>query len=225
MSYILDALKKSDQERQQGNLPHLHSAHGPLLQSRGSSSILKQQYIPWLIFGGVLLLIISLGILFIQYRQIVAEKESIKTTETVASSAEQQVSQQPPDPAQSSTTIAENTVSSSPQVMIRDQHKVPENPVSVTVQGYPESPTGVDTTAQTDLPLLKDLPAGVQAEVPNLEYAGHTYSQNPSHRMIIVNGKILREGSLIAPNIYLREITWEGLIIESNGTRFRVQTN
>jgi hypothetical protein len=43
--------------------------------------------------------------------------------------------------------------------------------------------------------------------------------------MIIINGKILREGHLIAPNIYLREITWEGLIIESNGTRFRVQTN
>lgn len=224
MSYILDALKKSDQERQQGNLPHLHSAHGPLLQNRGSSSILKQQYIPWLVFGGVLLLIISLGILFIQYQQVVAEKESIRATETASPSAEPQVSRVP-DPAQSSTTVAENTVSSSPQVMIQDQHEVPEVPVSITVQAPPEPLAGIDTAVQADLPLLNDLPAGVQAEVPNLEYAGHTYSQNPSQRMIIINGKILREGSLIAPNIYLREITWEGLIIESNGTRFRVQTN
>jgi general secretion pathway protein B len=221
MSYILDALKKSDQERQQGTLPHLHSAHGPLLQNRDSSSILKQQYIPWLVFGGVFLLVISLGILFFQYRQVVAEREITKATETTPPSTEPQISQEP-DPAQPSTRTGENNASSTPQVMIRDQNEVP---VSITVQAPPEPSTVIDTTAQSDLPLLKDLPAIVQAEIPNLEYAGHTYSQNPSQRMIIINGKILREGNLIAPNIYLREITWEGLIIESNGTRFRVQTN
>jgi general secretion pathway protein B len=223
MSYILDALKKSDQERQQGDLPHLHSAHGPLLQSRRSSSILKQQYIPWLVFGGVLLLVISLGILFFQYRQVIAERESIKATETIPPSTKPQISREA-DPAQP-TRIAENNASSSPQVMIQDPNKVPEVPVSITVQAPPEPSTGIDTSPQTDLPLLSDLPAIVQAEIPNLEYAGHTYSQNPSQRMIIINGKILREGNVIAPNIYLREITWEGLIIESNGTRFRVQTN
>ena len=224
MSYILDALKKSDQERQQGTLPHLHSAHGPLLQNRDSSSILKQQYIPWLVFGGVFLLVISLGILFFHYRQVVAERDIITATETTPPSTEPQISQKP-DPAQPSTRIAENNASSSPQIMIQDQDEVPEVPVSITVEAPPEPSTGIDTEPQTDLPLLKDLPAIVQAEIPNLEYAGHTYSQNPSQRMIIINGKILREGNLIAPNIYLREITWEGLIIESNGTRFRVQTN
>lgn len=221
MSYILDALKKSDQERQQGNLPNLHSAHGPLLQTRGSLSIMKQQYILWLVLGGVFLLIISLAILLFQYRQVVAEKESAAVTETAAAIAEPQVALTS-DTAQPSTPVVTNTESSSPQVIIQDQNEVP---VSVTVQAPAEPSTGIDTTAQTGLPLLKDLPASVQAEIPNLEYAGHTYSQNPSHRMIIINGKILREGSLIAPNIYLREITWEGLIIDSNGTRFRVQTN
>jgi general secretion pathway protein B len=184
---------------------------------------LKQQYIPWLVFGGVLLLVISLGILFFQYRQVIAERESIKATETIPPSTKPQISREA-DPAQP-TRIAENNASSSPQVMIQDPNKVPEVPVSITVQAPPEPSTGIDTSPQTDLPLLSDLPAIVQAEIPNLEYAGHTYSQNPSQRMIIINGKILREGNVIAPNIYLREITWEGLIIESNGTRFRVQTN
>jgi general secretion pathway protein B len=185
---------------------------------------LKQQYIPWLVFGGVLFLVISLGILFSQYRQVIAERDSIKATETTPPSTAPQIPQEA-DPTQPSTRIAENNASSSPQVMIQDPNKVPEVPVSITVQASPEPSTGIDTTAQTDLPLLHDLPAIVQAEIPNLEYAGHTYSQNPSQRMIIINGRILREGNVIAPNIYLREITWEGLIIESNGTLFRVQTN
>jgi general secretion pathway protein B len=170
------------------------------------------------------MLVIGLGILFFQYRQVIAERESIKATETTPPSTESQISREA-DPEQPSTRIAENNASSSPQVIIQDPNKISEVPVSITVQAPPEPSTGIDTTAQTDLPLLNDLPAIVQAEIPNLEYAGHTYSQNPSQRMIIINGKILREGNVIAPNIYLREITWEGLIIESNGTRFRVQTN
>jgi general secretion pathway protein B len=222
MSYILDALKKSDQERQQGNLPHLHSAHGPLLQGRGSSSLLKQHYILWLISVGALLLLFSLGILFFQYRQVVAERDIIKATEATVPSAEPQISRTS-DKVQPSHRIAEGNESSSPQVTVQDQN---EEPVSVAAQaGISEPSTGIDTGAPPSLPLLKDLPAAVQAEIPNLEYAGHTYSQNSNQRMIIINGKILREGNVIAPNIYLREITWEGLIIESNGTLFRVQTN
>jgi general secretion pathway protein B len=229
MSYILDALKKSDQERQQGNLPHLHSAHGPLLQGRGSSSLLKQHYILWLISGGALLLLISLGILFFQYRQVIAERDVVKTTEATVPTTEETVpSAEPqtsmtPDQTQPSRRIAAGNESSSPQVTVQDQN---EELVSIAAQtDIPEPLAGIDTGAPPSLPLLNDLPAAVQAEIPDLKYAGHTYSQNSNQRMIIINGKILREGNMIAPNIYLREITWEGLIIESNGTLFRVQTN
>jgi hypothetical protein len=43
--------------------------------------------------------------------------------------------------------------------------------------------------------------------------------------MIIINGRILREGDMIAPNTYLTEITWEGVTIAFSGTRFRIKAN
>ena len=43
--------------------------------------------------------------------------------------------------------------------------------------------------------------------------------------MIIINGKILREGDMIEPDTKLAEINWEGITVEFNGTRFQVKTN
>jgi len=41
MSYILDALKKSEQERQQGNNPNLQSIHRPQLHKNGRGGVIK----------------------------------------------------------------------------------------------------------------------------------------------------------------------------------------
>lgn len=80
-------------------------------------------------------------------------------------------------------------------------------------------------TAQKSLPLLNELSSELRAEIPSLKFAGHTYSENPYQRMIIINGKILREGDMIEYNTKLAEINWEGVTIEFNGTRFRVKTD
>jgi general secretion pathway protein B len=223
MSYILDALKKSDQERQQGISPHLHSAHGPILQNRNSSSPFKQRTIIWMISGGVLLFCTCFGILFFQYHLFLAEKDSTKTTDTPLLSAETEKPRTTP-PAQPANQNIQRNETSSPQVTVKDQDKVL---LSIAVQeSSPNPPAGIETEiAQTSLPLLQELSGTVQAEISNLNFAGHTYAKNPSQRMIIVNGKILREGDMIAPSTYLREITWEGVTIEFNGTRFRVITN
>jgi general secretion pathway protein B len=222
MSYILDALKKSDQERQQGNSPHLHSTHGPILHSEKSSSPFKQHPAFWMVAGGILLFCTCLGILFFQYSYFLAEKEAIKKTSPLPP-AKTQTSRTTP-PVQSSNPDFQGNESSSPQVAVKGQDKVL---LSIAVQGgTPDPPAGVETEApQTSLPLLKDLSGILQAEIPNLNFAGHTYSKNPAQRMIIINGKILREGDMIAPSTYLREITWAGVTIEYNGTRFRVNTN
>ncbi len=73
---------------------------------------------------------------------------------------------------------------------------------------------------RTLLPEFKDLPGSLQAAIPELHCAGHTYSTEPEKRMIIINNSILREGEKIDENLRLVEITWDGLIIEFNGERF-----
>ena len=226
MSYILDALKKSDQERQQGTSPNLHSTHGPIIpQRRNSSSIFKRQ--PFLLVsGGVVLLCAFLGIFFFQHHRFFPEQDSTKTSGAALLPTVPQTPTTAPLTQPSSLGTEVNKTSSQKVAVIE------KNKVALSTHGdesTPDRPASVAAkAAQTSvplLPLLEDLPGALQAKIPDLKFAGHTYSKKPSQRIIIINGKILREGDMIAPSTFLKEITWEGVTIESNSVRFRVKTN
>lgn len=72
------------------------------------------------------------------------------------------------------------------------------------------------------VPHLVDLPESVKRSIPNLKYSGHVYSSLPSHRKVIINGSDIREGDLIADNLLLDEITADGVILQYNEHRFRI---
>lgn len=76
---------------------------------------------------------------------------------------------------------------------------------------------------KSKLPYLQDLSPQVQAEVPKLEFAGHAYALDPSQRLIVINGAIMREGDQIDAATRLAEITWEGVIIDRQGVQFQVR--
>ncbi len=222
MSYILDALKKSDQERQQGNSPNLHSTHGPILPGKPSIPPFKRATF-WVVSGGVLLVCLGITVFFFQFHPDLSKKNTPKITDPPLISSKAQPAQAPPS-LQASPGKAVGNATSAPQVTVKEQDKVV---LSIPVQSTPAEPrAALETEAQqTSLPYLKDLSGILQAEIPSFNFVGHTYSENPAQRMIIANGKIVREGDVIAADTYLREITWEGVIIEYKGTRFRVDTN
>jgi general secretion pathway protein B len=204
MSYILDALKKSDQERQQGNSPNLLSKHGPI-PSGIDFSPFKRHRAFWLIPGGVLIFLTGLGIFFFQYQGQFDQRASIKATDTAIQSDKLQT---PP-----------------PQVLVKEKIQVLE-PIITTEETVFDLPKAFEREApQTSLPFLNDLPAAIRAKLPTLKFAGHTYSENPYQRMIIINSKILREGDMIDSNTGLAEINWEGVTIDFSGIRFQVKTN
>ncbi len=58
MSYILDALKKAEQERKQGEIPNLQSIHG---RRPGQPNLKKRGAIWFWLAGGALLVLIALG--------------------------------------------------------------------------------------------------------------------------------------------------------------------
>lgn len=219
MSYILDALKKSDLERQQGTSPNLHSEHGSTPLGIESSPF-KQHRAFWLIPGGLLLFFACLGIIFFQYQKHLSNKDSTKATDTPTLSAGQQTPKST-NLLQSSDQITPENRTPHPQIHIKEKFQTLQSAVTETF----DRPVPARENSQESLPLLKELPSTLQAEIPNLKLAGHTYAENPYQRMIIINGKILREGDRIDGNTRLREINWEGVTIEFKGTRFRVKIN
>ena len=233
MSYILDALKKSDQERQQGSSPHLYSLHSNAPPRRNATPFYQRRGL-WLVLGGLLLSGICLGIFWLVNRDSVplnppvpheASSDGKITQPAVQKPTGKEAPMHTPQESRRITATAADTKDNSvPQVIIKENNVVLRSvPLKEKTSPPPEM---VPTTGKTaSVARLQDLPADIRATVPELKFAGHTYSKDPAQRMIIVNGQILREGAMISAGTRLAQITWDGVIIDFQGNRFLVKTN
>ncbi len=236
MSYVLDALEKSERERQQNHPPNILSTHSTE-PSFGDNRRRQKLY---LIYGFLLLLLILLvgGIFTISF----STKQEVKVQQEPATKTELPVTE----------TKSPVTTTTSPDITITPpQRQIIINPEVATVLSEKDfdlelsykllsifaekkkirflTPTEVEPseeqtgTLSDTIPLLKDLPAELQKEIPELKFSGHAFSTDPGRRMIIVNNQILREGDSIDSITTLKEITWEGAIVDFGGILFRIE--
>lgn len=72
------------------------------------------------------------------------------------------------------------------------------------------------------LPLASELPPQARARLPNLTITGHTYSDNPTLRTLMIDGRMLVEGQTLAPGLRLERIERHQAVFNQGGTRFGV---
>jgi general secretion pathway protein B len=65
------------------------------------------------------------------------------------------------------------------------------------------------------------LPVSIRKQLPPLTVAVHAYSDTPQERLVSINGRMLREGDTLAPDLRLEQITPEGMIFTFRGYRFQ----
>jgi general secretion pathway protein B len=65
-------------------------------------------------------------------------------------------------------------------------------------------------------------PTGALAADAGLKVTGATYSENPAHRLLIVNGKVVKEGQEVEPGVVLEVISPRSAVFRRQGTRFNV---
>ncbi|MGM9426436.1 general secretion pathway protein GspB [Hydrogenophaga sp. MI9] len=65
-------------------------------------------------------------------------------------------------------------------------------------------------------------PSGALASDTGLKVTGATYSENPAHRLLIVNGKVVKEGQEVEPGLVLEVISPRSAVFKRQGTRFNV---
>jgi general secretion pathway protein B len=63
---------------------------------------------------------------------------------------------------------------------------------------------------------------GLPADAPKLVITGGVYSANNEHRMVIVNGKVVKEGADLGSGVVLEQITPAGVVLGFRGSRYRV---
>ncbi len=90
---------------------------------------------------------------------------------------------------------------------------------NATAQGQ-----GAVTTPPAAAPVFAqaDLPEAIRSQLPVLKISGATYSNNPAHRMAIVNGQVLLEGDQAGPGLVLERVEQSRTVWSFRGYRYAV---
>lgn len=234
MSLILDALKKSEQERRRERGPDLQSIHRPVM---GSATPTRRN--GWLLVGAVVVLINGAAVAWWVLRDdneaVVASVSTpmptaVETAQPVAPNAatpvapitQPPVSQPPIAPAPIGTPVA-------PSAAAPSTTAATQSPASLaavtTITGEPEfTPVAPGGGAQSSAPIqeLWELPEAVRRSLPPMTYSFHVYSSDPARRTIIINNRRLREGEQVADDLLLDEITPDGVVLATAGYRVHI---
>ena len=218
MSYILDALRKSDLQRQHGSAPTLQNA--PLLpKASGRPAV-------WT-YGVLGTTLVAAGIAIGWLRPWQTQQPAPVTAPIAVqpfAAEPPQIPAPPPVPAKSVLTPetrppsagnpqprAPSTGATAPaKAAVRSAHMPPANAVA-PAGGAPES----------RVLAMTELPPAIQQEIPPLAISVHAYSSNPADRIVGINNRVLREGGHVPPGLTLDEITPDGMVFSYKGYRFR----
>jgi general secretion pathway protein B len=70
------------------------------------------------------------------------------------------------------------------------------------------------------IPTLNELPAAQRQQLPPLNVGGAMHSPDPAARMLILNGQVHREGDTVAPGLVIEEIQLRAAVLVLRGQRF-----
>lgn len=212
MSYILDALNKSEQDRKRNRAPGLDTMH------RGSTPPPPTSR-PWVVWI-LLIAVVNGGFLayWLGTRRPATAPVPAEVTRAPATAPAKNPPRAPPAPvnAAPAQSPAKATTAASNQQDSNGQLVTPADALS------PES-TGSATTESADNPIrISDLPVDVQQQIPDMTFSSHIYSDEAKFRMVNINGRLLHEGDMVADGIRLVRITEEGVVLTFKGYTFEV---
>jgi general secretion pathway protein B len=193
MSYILDALKKSDEQRQRGATPTL-----PPTQPAPAGP--KLSYFAYYgSFYAVVLLCAGIAIGWWHPWRVdqpvpVAEPNNRPAT-------------RPDQPAMAS----------------KPEQKLPAPNIAPAVPAFsPKEPVIPATTDQEQKATpFADLPLAIQQEIPEMKIQLHSYSNKSANSIVSINSRMMKEGDSLAPGLKLEQITPDGVILSYKGYRFQ----
>ena len=234
MSYILDALKKSEQERGHGNVPDVQTVHSSSLNYRTD----KKALWPYILIFAVMLNLLAIGY-FIINKESPAEMpqpipESVNRIQASTHDTANTVAQDQPaapvsivdesiqlqdsktSPVSAATTAGQSTRKSAWET----EPATRETPVaSKTLTKSPE-PQAAPANDSEDIIDFHELPESIKRQIPTITISAHVYSSNPLQRSIVINNNFMEEGEYILDDLVLHEITRDGAVFNYRGTLF-----
>lgn len=228
MSYILDALRKSETERRQGKVPDLGQQvqliHRP--KKKGGLSATVWVALALLVNAAVI------GVVFWPERGLVAVQTGQQIPSPASSETREEsnpvASDMAPEPAMEATPddpVAETGDVEEPEPLSVPTPQVVEKPTIIvpSVSARDDDPVLPETESSGRVPHLVELPLSFQKSIPDLTFNSHLYSSDPSSSRVMINDNYLRAGDRFG-GLTVERITEDGVVLSKQGQSFRVGT-
>ncbi len=206
MSFILDALKKSETERQR--------QQGPGLMDSGTASR-KRRLPAWAIIICVLLGInvAILGVMLMRQQ-----------TPATPPAAPAQVAAAPRAPPATHFSPLDNGPVYAPEIPVDE----PDTGASSAAPGAPNpprehtEPAAADNNAQDNeiLPDISQVSLSGGQSLPDLHLDVHVYATKAADRFVYINMRKYREGAVLPEGIAVERIRRDGVVLNYQGLRF-----
>lgn len=216
MSFILDALRKSEHERERNAIPGRYEPP----RSREPSARLA-----WIIGGLAALLLVNLAIVgWLLLRPAATPAPAPGHAAPAPVAVAQEPAAMPARPADRHIrSLAGETQAAEPSIDYPEPDLAAPRTFADEPRTASRAPAGrvhSPTTSIGGLPTINDLPATATAGLPRLNIDLLVYNSDPAQRFAIINGQKLHDGGQMKEGPKVEQITAEGVILVHQGTRF-----
>jgi hypothetical protein len=197
MSFILEALKKSENKRRKKSGQISRTIHAPSPRNNAKSR-------SWVL--GILLLLMVNAVLLLWF--FGSSKQPDLPAETVQVGADiNKFTLRQANPATTQSNTEQLSVSTQKQHQNDQEHMV------VKALPVPRNDNQVYSLGQ--------LPISIQKQLPALQMSLHAYNRDDANAsMVQLNDRIMREGDRVTDNINLEKIEADGIVLRYDGYRF-----
>jgi len=239
MSFILEALKKSEQQRQQKNTPPREVRQRTLSLTAQRSS--RSLYYKVAAAGFLPLLLLSAWWLYSEMKpnpEIEISPRENSTTQAPPALAQPRPPEPAPVPRDFAATplpLTEDFPTANATVTAAKNHEPAAQPRQI------ESPTPRERQKAAEplmsvvnepreahpdnrIPLYPDLSRELRDRMPRLTMSMHYHSSDPGRRLVRINDRLLHEGDWLSEELQLVEITPTGATLDFLGKPFSMRS-
>jgi general secretion pathway protein B len=241
MSYILDALRKADAERDNGSVPDIYSQSVLLSSKTQTTTQYPVMRTGLWIFAALGVITVAALAIWLVMRPVVSATSSptpmpdmvanLPAAERTAAPAAAATAGVDSAPVPSGSVQGRPTPDAQPRASIAKSAN-PANPAAppatggATAQPRTTDPTPAATPGteanNKSIYTLNELPENIRSQLPALNIGGSMYSDVAANRVLIINNQALREGEQVSNDLVLEHIKLKSAVLSYKGYRYSI---
>ncbi len=218
MSYILDALRRAEAERERGTVPSIHAQQFALVPGEDEAGG-RPKALLWVIAGlaAALLAALAWNVLGRDATRAVAPAQAPPSA--IPAAEPSAALPAPPMPASSNRPAAPTMAASPAPLPVANAARSVRKPAGKAAA--PAASAGAASSASR-VATLRELPDEIRKTLPNVTVSGSTYSNDSANRMLMINGQIFHEGDEVASGLVLQQIKPRSAVFAYKGYRYEI---